>query len=204
MKFAAKRKRLDSAQLEALRNYTGSDFGSMNFQAWKYGKGNTNLDEILWGNDLPGWVGYSVRKISNVPNRDEMMKAWTSGKWGEAWWSAYSSSSIVPGGTYGSSAGGFNFIVSNRGKQGSYVGNYSRHKSEKELLYGRNSRFKVVGWDIDGGEYYVFLEEVEGEIEKSQAAPPRIDSEKFLSAWRQEYNEAYGDTSKVALEDHKK
>ena len=202
--FAEKNKRLQQGEFAALRNYTGSGFSSINKAAWKKGKGDEALDSLLWGDDLPGWVGYSQRKIGNVPNRVEIMEKWKSGEWGEAWWSAYSSSAIVPGGTYGNSFNGFNFIIKNHGKQGSYVGNHSRIKHEKELLYGRNSAFRVVGWDAKYGEYYVFLEEVEGEIPMTQPAPPQIDSEKFLDAWRKEYNKLNGDTSKVRLEDFKK
>lgn len=201
--FAAKNDKLDQQQLGALRGYTSIDYVAMNRNAWQNRVGNKPLDELLWGDDLPGFEGYSQRQIKDVPGREEQMKKWMSGEWAEVDWAAYSSSTIRPKAVF-SDDGGFTFIIKNKGAQGAYVGHYSRFANEKEVLFGRNSKFRVVGWDIRGKRYFLFLEEVDGAVPLTQPKPSRIRSKQFMESWEKEYAEAYGDTSKLKVEEFKK
>lgn len=176
-------------QLRDLQSFTSSSYVSMNKAALK-GRGRTNLDNILANESLPGLQGFTHRKVSNIAGRDGKLDKFRSGEWAYVEWKAYSSSAIKPGGTYGNHYGGWNYIVKNHGLQGGYVDPISSHVGELEMLYGRNAKFRVIGWDYgknyDGSKatgHYVFLEEVAGDIPDSQEPPIHVNSTRFMQEW---------------------
>lgn len=181
-------KGLDEEQKKAIASYTGTAYRDINEAAWKGGKGHAALDAALDGDALPGYDGFTQRTITGLPEsklKNDLEK-FRSGEWAEVSWSAYSSSSVDPHAVFKDTTQGFRYVILNRGKQGGYVGKISSYKHEKELLYGRNSRFRVVGIGEPTNKssgWTIFLEEVDGEIPNTQSPPPLIDVSKFNFVW---------------------
>ena len=176
-----------AVQLSMLKKFT--DYGSYEVNRLALeGKPSKALDKLLRGGLLPGLKGYSRRDLSDVQNRDMELQKYRTGEWADVAWLAYSSSTLLSGDRNSSvlsNGSGITFVVLNKGIQGGYLGTLSAVPDEAEMLYGRNSKFRVVGWDEGVGKsgHFVYLEEVEGEIPTTQNPPPQIDTERFLDAW---------------------
>jgi hypothetical protein len=176
-------------QRNAIQGFTGSNYRTYNQEALS-GRATsrvTRLDAAL--EKAPRFKGLSFRGVSNYDQSGVRFDQWKTGQWARVNWKGYSSTSIRPGGAFGSHDGVM-FIVKNNGKYGGYIERWSHHKTEMELLMSRDSSFKVVGY-FDGrpsGTYANFgrgahkrvliIEEVDN-IPMSQLAPKEYTAQEI-------------------------
>jgi SPP1 gp7 family putative phage head morphogenesis protein len=187
-------KGLSEEQKNVINDYTELGYQEMNDVAWKGGVGNAALDAALHGDVLPGYDGFTHREIEKLraSKLANDLEKFRTGEWASVTWSAYSSASIDPLAISKNTKTGFRYVILNKGRQGGYVAPMSAYKPERELLYGRNSQFRVTGIGEPTSKssgWTIFLEEVDGEIPNSQSPPPMIDVVKFNTVWTNKFHD---------------
>jgi len=186
---------LPPEEYQAVKKFTNSSSGTIN-SAIVNGKTSSTvslLEKAL--NKMPSYSGWSCRGVSSLSS--DLLAKWKSGEWAHARWPAFSSASVKPGSEFGSS-GGAAFIVKDNKHFGRYVGGISSHTSEYELLYQKDSMFRVVGYaeganggTIKGTSHRLIfvLEEItdKNKIPMSQEKPPKVDGE---ALWKEYITQA--------------
>lgn len=173
---------LNAYEKGAVHDFTGTYYGSINESvlSGEMPKVVKSLDDAL--DKLPGYTSISIRGCRDTRPGD--WENYISGNWAQVWWKAFSSSTIEPQKEFSSGKKGICYIIRNKGKQGAYVDTISANRGEMELLYKRDSVFRVVGWaeeeEEEGSRFpkhrrYLLIEEVDGDIPQQQVAPKRYD-----------------------------
>ena len=133
--------KMSSEERSALHKFTGAYSGTMNEKAYKYGDPDKALESAI--QKLPRASCNISRKMGASKKLVEQFNKYETGKWEEAEWKAFSSTS------YDLSVwnGGMRFYIVNDGTNldAGLIGSESANPSECEVLVNHGARFKVIG-----------------------------------------------------------
>lgn len=177
---------LSESRKKAVRSFTGSQYHTINGRALRDDITGTlkDLDGALEKSGLPRYSGWSGRGVKGDRALRAAFDKWKTGEWAKVEWKAYSSSAVSPRNVWSEGEDGVTFIIKNKGKQGRYVDPISATQGEKELLYQRGAKFRVVGFAEDPvgialngnvRKRIALIEEVEGDLPVQQIVPTRYD-----------------------------
>ena len=190
---------ISDKERRAIRRFTASDYGDINEKVLEDRITSTakSLDSGL--DKHPGYLRHAFRGQHRVSV--EQWDNWTTGGWAHVDWKGYSSSSIRPGSEFSSGRNGVGYLIKNKGRQGRYVEAVSDHGHERELLFKRGSKFRVIGWgevaedaNLINNKHsrILYIEELDdhAQIPVRQAPPKKYEAEDLYQLFRNDAKDA--------------